>query len=89
MIAPVTQPRRPLRLRRLLQEFSVLVGSFPDLGAAFDPDELPLEFILWKGSQLPHVGTTSWTRFSARLDNGTSPRVRSSAAHTRIPHESR
>ena len=38
------------RLRQLWDELALLVGSFPDLRDAFDPDELPLEFILRRDS---------------------------------------
>ncbi len=44
------------RLRQLLDELGMLVGSFPDLREAFDPDELPLEFILKRDSQTEPVG---------------------------------
>jgi len=39
------------RLRRLWDELAILMGSFPDLRDAFDPDELPLEFIVKRDSQ--------------------------------------
>ena len=39
------------RLRQLWNELAMLMGSFPDLRDAFDPDELPLEFILKRDSQ--------------------------------------
>jgi hypothetical protein len=38
------------RLGRLWDKLAILMGSFPDLRAAFDPDELPLEFILKRDS---------------------------------------
>ncbi|HJR60433.1 MAG TPA: hypothetical protein VJ813_13560 [Vicinamibacterales bacterium] len=44
------------RLRRLLDELGMLMGSFPRLRDAFDPDELPLEFILKRDSQTEPVG---------------------------------
>ena len=40
-----------LRLRRLWDKLAILTASFPDLRDAFDPDELPLEFILKRDSQ--------------------------------------
>ena len=40
------------RLRQLLDEFHLLIGSFPDLRDAFDADELPLAFILRRDSRL-------------------------------------
>jgi hypothetical protein len=39
------------RLRQLWAELSMLMGFFPDLRDAFDPDELPLDFILKRDSQ--------------------------------------
>ena len=40
-----------LRLRGLLDEVRMLVGSFPDLQDAFDADELPVSFILQRDSR--------------------------------------
>ena len=40
-----------LRLRQLLDEVHLLTSAFPDLRDAFDPDELPIEFILRRDSQ--------------------------------------
>ena len=39
------------RLRQLWEELAMRMGSFPDLRDAFDPDELPLEFILKRDSR--------------------------------------
>ena len=39
------------RLWQLWAELSMLMGFFPDLRDAFDPDELPLDFILKRDSQ--------------------------------------
>jgi hypothetical protein len=39
------------RLRQLRDEFAMVMGSFLDLRDAFDPDKLPLEFILKRDSQ--------------------------------------
>ena len=38
------------RYRELLQEAQQLIESFPDLRAAFDKDELPVSFLIAKGS---------------------------------------
>lgn len=35
-----------LRLQELLNELDLLLGLFPDLRDAFDPDELPVSFIV-------------------------------------------
>lgn len=40
------------RVRQLLGELHLLMGSFPDLHDAFDADELPLAFILRRDSRL-------------------------------------
>ena len=45
------------RLRQLLGHLSLLVSAFPDLRDAFDPDELPLAFILKRDSQAEPVDT--------------------------------
>ena len=44
------------RIRQLLDQFAVLVAAFPDLRDAFDPDELPPEYILKRDSQAETVG---------------------------------
>jgi hypothetical protein len=45
-----------LRLRQLIDEVRLLTSAFPDLRDAFDPDELPIEFILKRDSQSePHA----------------------------------
>ena len=40
-----------LRLRQMIDEFRLLTSAFPDLRDAFDPDELPIQFILRRDSQ--------------------------------------
>jgi hypothetical protein len=37
------------RFRELLDELKILTQSFPHLRNAFDPDELPVDFILRRG----------------------------------------
>jgi hypothetical protein len=39
-----------IQLRELVQEVKNLVGLFPHLRDSFDPDELPLSFIIAKGA---------------------------------------
>jgi hypothetical protein len=51
----ITKQAAAFRLRQLLNEIGMLMGSFPDLRDAFDPDELPLEFILKRDSQTERV----------------------------------
>lgn len=39
-----------LRLRELANEVELLLDLFPDLGEAFDPDELPVSFLVRSGA---------------------------------------
>jgi hypothetical protein len=47
----ITKQEAAARLRQLWAGLAMLMGSFPDLRDAFNPDELPLEFILKRDSQ--------------------------------------
>ena len=47
----LTRRRAAFRLRQLMDEIHMLTSAFPDLHDAFDPDELPLAFILWRDSR--------------------------------------
>jgi hypothetical protein len=40
-----------VRLRELVEEAKQLLNVFPDLGASFDEDELPVNFIIRKGAR--------------------------------------
>jgi hypothetical protein len=51
----ITKQAAAFRLRQLLDQLAVVVAAFPDLRDAFDPDELPLEFILKRDSQAAAV----------------------------------
>ena len=42
----ITSRMATARLRQLRDEFRILTSAFPDLRDAFDPDELPIDFIL-------------------------------------------
>lgn len=42
-----------LRLRELADEVKLLLDLFPDLSDAFDPDELPVSFILTRDGAVP------------------------------------
>lgn len=53
---PTTKDAAAFRFRQLVDELKMLVGAFPDLRDAFDPDELPLEFILRRDSQPGPLG---------------------------------
>lgn len=46
----LARPAAELRFRDLLQELKYLVGLFPHLRDSFDPDELPLSFLIAKGA---------------------------------------
>lgn len=52
----MTQRAAASRLRQLLDELALLMRAFPDLRNAFDPDELPLEFILQRDARAEPVG---------------------------------
>ena len=56
----LTERGAAFRLRQLLDEFQLLMGSFPDLRDAFDEDELPLAFILERDSRLTEA--SAWPR---------------------------
>ena len=79
----LTKRRAAFRLRRLLDEFHLLLGSFPDLHDAFDPDELPLEFILRRDSQLTDDGVKSSTTSSQVASNMVQRRTISSRSQSR------
>ena len=72
-----TQHGVPYRLRGLLGHVQMLIGTLPDLRDAFDPDELPLRFILRRDSRRsePVVGglkpTPALTRGAVK--RGTAP----------------
>jgi hypothetical protein len=44
------------RLRELGDELKLLFSAFPDLRKNFDPEELPIGFILRKGAGRPNAG---------------------------------
>jgi hypothetical protein len=48
---PITRRAAAIRLRRLIDEVRLLTSAFPDLRDAFDPDELPIDFILKRDAQ--------------------------------------
>ena len=49
-ISEPTTHRAVWRFRQLLDEISMLLGSFPDLRDAFNADDLPIAFILKRDS---------------------------------------
>ena len=74
----LTKRRAAFRLRQLLDEFHLLMASFPDLQDAFDADELPLAFILRRDSRLSDPGIQPSETFSRRPNNSVRRRTRSS-----------
>lgn len=72
----LTKRRAAFRLRQLLDEFNLLMVSFPDLQDAFDDDELPLPFILRKGSRLSEPGIQPSETLPRRRDNSVCGRTR-------------
>ncbi len=73
-----TNRRASFRLRRLLDEFHLLMASFPDLQDAFDADDLPLAFILRRDSRLREPGIQLSKAFSWPARNSVRRRTRSS-----------
>lgn len=72
----ITRRAAALRLRGLIDEFHMLTGSFPDLRDAFDPDELPIEFILQRDSHPePYASPRNPVRSAA------APGIRNLHAH--------
>jgi hypothetical protein len=78
----LTKRHAALRLRHLLDEFHLLMASFPDLQDSFDADDLPLAFILRRGSGLGEPGIQPSKTFSRRPRN--SVRRRTGSSRTRI-----
>jgi hypothetical protein len=64
----LTKRRAALRLRQLLDEFRLLIGSFPELHDASDADELPLAFILRRDSRLTEGSAGLRQAFSRRAN---------------------
>lgn len=75
----LTNPRAAFRLRQLLDEFRLLMGSFPDLHDAFDADELPLAFILRRDSRLTEGSPGPPQPFSRRANSPLRRRTMSRA----------
>jgi hypothetical protein len=79
----LTKRRAASRLRQLLDEFHLLMGSFPDLHEAFDADELPLAFILRRDSRLTEPSAEPSKKFSHRAIHSIHRRPMSSGTHSR------
>lgn len=82
-VMQLTKRRAALRLRQLLDEFQLLMGAFPDLHDAFDPDELPLAFILKRDSRLTQADAEPSKRFSPGANTRVRPRTMSPRTQSR------
>ena len=78
----LTQRGAAFRVRQLLDELHLLMGSFPDLHDAFDADELPLAFILRRDSRLTKAIAGPRQAFAPRR-NTPVPRRTMSRTHSR------
>lgn len=79
----VTNRHEVFRLRQLLDEFHLQIGSFPDLHDAFDADELPLAFILRRDSRLTKASAGPPQTFSGHANNSVPRRPMSFRTHSR------
>jgi hypothetical protein len=79
----LTRRAAAFRLRQLLDEFHLLMVSFPDLRDAFDPDELPLPFILRRDSRLTEASAEPRQTSSPCANNPGRPRTMSSRTQSR------
>ncbi len=79
----LTKRRAAVRLRQLLDEFHLLMASFPDLHDAFDADELPLAFILRRDSRLSEPGIPLSKTLSRRPHNSVRRRTKASRTPNR------
>ena len=81
-VMQLTQRDAAFRIRHLLDEFHLLMGSFLDLRDAFDADELPLAFILRRDSRLTKAIAGPRQAFPPRR-NTSVPRRTMSRTHSR------
>ena len=79
----LTQRGAAFRVRQLLDELHLLMGSFPDLHDAFDADELPLAFILRRDSRLMKGSPEPREQFSPRPNDPVRRRTTPSRAQSR------
>jgi hypothetical protein len=76
-VRQLTKRGAAFRLRQLLDEFRLLIGSFPDLRDAFDADELPLAFILRRDSRLTEASAGPRQTFPPHGNNSVRRRTMS------------
>lgn len=67
------------RLRQLVDELRILTSAFPDLRDSFDPDELPIEYILKRDahsepSSTPNPAAPRLTAARRRTSTGAARR---------------
>jgi hypothetical protein len=79
----LTKRRAAVRLRQLLDEFHMLMVSFPDLRDAFDPDDLPPAFILRRDSRLTEGGAEPSKPFLRRPNNSVGRQTAASRTRRR------
>lgn len=79
----LTRRAAALTVRQMIDEFHMLMSSFPNLRDAFDPDGLPVEFILKRDSQSEPVA-----RPMRSVRSGVSPMSRRMRAHD-VEHRGR
>jgi hypothetical protein len=73
-----------LRLRELANEVILLLSAFPDLGDAFDADELPVSFILTNNARRGQATTVKRKkRMSAATKRAVSRRTTKNWAERR------
>jgi|GEM_PF-2987203 hypothetical protein len=72
------------RLRQLLDEIQMLMGSFPDLRDAFDADELPVAFILKRDSRRSERALRGSKRSDASGDASHERRMKMNGAGSRV-----
>ncbi|PYR89352.1 MAG: hypothetical protein DMF84_24320 [Acidobacteria bacterium] len=79
----LTRHRAAFRLRQLLDEIQMLMGSFPDLRDAFDADELPVAFILKRDSRRSERAFGGPKRMAASVDSSHERRMKTNGAGSR------
>jgi hypothetical protein len=72
-----------LRLRELANEVVLLLSAFPDLGDAFDADELPVSFILTNARRGQATTVKRKKRMSAATKQAVSRRTTKNWAERR------
>jgi hypothetical protein len=82
----LTRHRAAFRLRQLLDEIQMLLGSIPDLRDAFDADELPVAFILKRDSRRSERPFRGTKRMAASGDASHERRIKTNGARSRAGH---